>query len=307
MDGRLGEYMDLKINDIINFCYDDTEGIEFQLFLIALKCLIPYEDNIGCFFDMNRYKKEIELFAYYKNGDDDIIDYLIKHKIPSNNNDKLLEFKIIPIILSNTMWEQSFDEVFKAVAFYTLNINTILDALLISSAIHEFINDTEIKDIEIITKERLINFSVKKAFANNQIKEDKNYIIDFEKERIKEIIKPVLFEDNRINRYKSLSYIFKNMVIHVDSDKNEYSIGNNSMTNKNKADILGNYSQYLCKLRKGIINPEKLKISDKIPDIKECLKYPVFNHPLLGRCKIVEREKNEIIIRNKSGTMRFRI
>ncbi len=305
MDGRLGEYMQSKINSIINFCYDETDGIEFQLFLIAVKCLIPYEDNIGCFFDKNRYKKEIELLAYYKNGDDEIIDYWIKHKIQSNNNDKLLEYKIIPIILSNTMWEHLLDEVFKAVTFYTLNKNTILDAVLISSAIHEFINDTDIEDIEIITKERLINFSIKNAFANNKITADKNYIIDFEKERIKEIAKTILFEDDRISKYKILNYIFKN-----DSNKNltiENSKLSDNLTNQNNSDILVSFSSYLYKLRKGTINPEKLKISDKIPNIKECLKYPIFNHPLLGRCKVIEKTKNEVIIRNKSGIMRIRI
>lgn len=295
--------MELKINSIINFSYNETDGIEFQLFLIAVKCLIPYEDDIGCFFDMDRYKKEIELLACYKNGDDEITDYWIKHKIPSNTNDKLLEYKIIPVIISNTIWEQILREVLKAVSFYTLNKNTILDALLISSAIHEFVNDTDAKDIEIITKERLINFSIKNAFDSNQMTTDKNYIIDFEKERIKEIAKPILFDENKINKYKVLNYIFKND--DIDSKTESSKLLDNS--NSNSIDTLGSFSQYLYKLRKGIINPEKLKISDKIPDIKECLKDPMFNHPLLGRCKVIQRLKNEVIIRNKSGIMRIKI
>ena len=302
----LGEYMQSKINNIINFCYDETDGIEIQLFLIAVKCLIPYEDNIGCFFDKDRYKKEIELLAYYKNNDDEIMDYWIKYKIPSNNNDGLLEYKIIPIILSNTIWEHLLDEVIKAVTFYTLNKNTVLDALLLSSAIHEFINNTEIKDIETITKDRLINFSIKNTFANNQITADNNYIIDFGKERIKEISKPMLLGDNRISKYKALNYIFNNNSTY---NKDSTTQNNKLLDNSNNINsvLLGSFSQYLYKLRKGTINPEKLKIPDKIPDIKECLQQSIFNHPLLGRCKVIERTKNEVIIRNKSGIMRIRI
>lgn len=284
--------MQSKINSLLNYCYDDTEkpGIEFQLFLITVKCLIPYEDNIGCLFDIRRYKKEIELFAHYMNGNDENIDYWLQHKKPSNINDGLLEYKIIPIVLSNTVWGNLIDEVLKAVTFYTLNKNTILNAVLISSAIYEFMENNAIENIDGLTKERLISFSIKDFFIKNQIVTDKNYIIDFEKERIKFISKTMLFDDCTINKYKSLNRIFeKSASTYLDSD------------------IINSFSAYLYKLRKGTINPEKLKISDKLPELKECLKQPLFSHPLLGRCKIVNRTENEVIVRNKSGLMRIRI
>lgn len=300
--------MQSKIKDFINFCYNDTDSIDFQLFLITVKCLIPYEENIGCFFDVDRYRKEIKLFAYYKNSDDEIIDYWIKHKRPSNNKDKLLECKIIPIILSNTKWELLIDEVLRAVTFYTLNKNTILSAILISSAIYEFVENSDIENIEIVTKERLINFSIKDTFAKYQISTEKNYIIDFEKERIKLFTKPMLFDDNSISKYKSLNYIFNSKTSENKNTTNNSNRDNNdNSSSNNNTDIIDSFSSYLYKLRKGTINPEKLKISDKIPDLKECLKQPLFNHPLLGRCKVVKRSVNEVIIQNKSGLMRIKI
>ncbi|GEM_PF-2183974 len=48
------------INSLLNFCYNDTDSIEFQLFLITVKCLVSYEDSIGCGFVKDRYKLEGE-------------------------------------------------------------------------------------------------------------------------------------------------------------------------------------------------------------------------------------------------------
>lgn len=277
---------------MLNFCFDDIQKIDFQLFLITVKCLIPYDDKIGCLFDKDRYKKEIELFASYMNANDELIDYWLQNKEASNLEDNLLEYKIIPLALSNTVWENLTDELLKVVLFYTINNNTILSALLISSAVFDFMIGSDIESIEEAAKERLINFSVKEFLSKNQINADKNYIIGFEKERIKMIAKPILFDNNFVNRFKVLNYIFEKSP--------EYFTENNS-------DIINSFSVYLYKLRKGLISPEKLKIPDKIPDIKECLKYSAFSHPLLGRCKVIKRTGKEAIVRNKSGLMRIRI
>ena len=72
--------------------------------------------------------------------------------------------------------------------------------------------------------------------------------------------------------------------------------------------ILSSFSLYLFKLRKGIINPEKLKISNNnVPDLEEFLKRSSFVHPLLGRCTVLKRGKKEVILRNRSGLMKVNI
>ena len=284
--------MQYKINKMLNFCFDDIQKIDFQLFLITVKCLIPYDDKIGCLFDKDRYKKEIELFSSYMNGNDETIDYWLRNKEASNLDDNLLEYKIIPLALSNTVWENLTDELIKVVLFYTINKNAILNALLISSAVFDFMTGSDIDSIEAAARERLINFSVKEFLIKNQTNADKNYIIDFEKERIKMIAKPILFDNNSINRSKVLNYIFEKSPEHLT---------------ENNSDIIDSFSVYLYKLRKGLISPEKLIIPDKIPEIKECLKYSTFSHPLLGRCKVIKRTEKEAIVRNKLGLMRIRI
>lgn len=287
-----------KIYNLLKNCYendnDKIPNIEFQLFLITVKSLMPYEDNIGCMFDVSRYKKEIELFALYKNGNDDTIEYYLENKKPSSDEDKLLEYKILPIAISNTIWENLINETIKVVTFYSINKITVLNTILLSSAIFEYINDEQV-DLENInkkTKERIIQFSIKDFLENNHIELGKDHYIEFERERIKILSKPELFSEDFILKFKSLKHIFNN------ETKSEEQVN----------ETISNYSSYLFKLRKGTIDPEKLKISkEKIPDFKEFLKNPVFSHPLLGKCKIVKRTEKEVILRNKSGLMKVNI
>ncbi len=280
--------MQSRINSLLNYSYTvtDIHSIELQLFLLTVKCLMPYEDKIGCFFNVKRYYKEMELFAYYKNGMDETIEHWLERKIPTDKKDGLMEFKIIPIALVNTLWDNLVEEILKAVTFYTLNIETILDGIIVSSGIYEYMNNN-LENVHELTKERLIGFSVKEFIIKNNINVDKSYIIDFEKERIKTIQRNDFFN---LNRYKSIQYIF--------GEPNKES---------SEGTLIDSYSAYLYKLRKGRIDPEKLKIPDKMPDLKECLKKSYFNHPLLGKCKVEKRANNEVVVRNKSGLMRIRI
>jgi len=297
-----------KIYNLLEFSYENNNAdkipdIKFQLFLITVKSLLPYEDNIGCMFDKNRYEKEIELFSLYKNGNDDVIEYYLENKKLSEDEDKLLEYKILPIIITNTIWENLINEVMKAVTFYSINKGTILNAILLSSVVYEYF-DNENLDYENIsqkTKDRLIQFSIKELFENNNIEFEKNHYIEFERERIKILSKSDLFTEDNINKYKSLMHIFENESKTKFEEQTEETI-------KQENSILSNYASYLLKLRKGTINPEKLKINQrKIPELKEFLKSSVFSHPLLGKCKVVKRTEKEVILRNKSGLMKVNI
>jgi hypothetical protein len=288
-----------RIKGLLNYCYKDNiedklPDFKLQLFLIAVKCLMPSENEIGCYFDTYRYKKEIELFKFYKNGQDEILEYyFINHK-SSENYDNLLEYKLIPIIIANTEWDILLNETLKAALFYSVDKNTILNTILLSSVINEYLN-SNIENTYEVTRERLINFSLKNFLNVNNIQIKKNSLIEFEKERIKMLSKSELFTDNLKSEFNSLHYIYNEV-------KHEISI-----TDANET-VIDNFSQYLFKLRKGLISPEKLKISmDNIPDIKEFLNYATFNHPLLGKCKVLKRGEKEIILKNKSGLIRVNI
>jgi len=153
-----------RIYNLLKYCYNDNSGdrlpdINLQLFLIATKSMMPYEDAIGCSLDTIRYEKEIELLAYYKNGCDDSLKYYLENKKSWEKEDALLEFRIIPVIIANTQWDNLLNEVLKTVSFYSSNKKDILNSLIISSAVNEYLSeDIFPENINDIIKERVINF-----------------------------------------------------------------------------------------------------------------------------------------------------
>lgn len=292
-----------KLYNLLKYCYEDSivdtfAGIEFQLFLLSTKTLIPYEDKVGCMFDANRYKNEMDVFAYYKNGKDDTIDYYLNSRKTSTIEDELIEYKILPTVISNTVWDTLIEEVFKNVIFYTYNKHTILNAIIISSVIYEYLDvvDVDINDINNKTKDRLIQFSLKEFLEKSCVSQiNKSYLIGFEKERINMILKDNCISEDILIKFKALQHILSN-------SKAVKSI------NKDNEDLLSNFTSYILKLRKGTLNPEKLKYYQSvIPDFKEYLKHSSFVHPLIGKCVVVKRNDNEIILKNKLGLLKVNI
>lgn len=292
-----------KIQGLLKYCYNDNSDDELpdvglQLFLLTSKSLMPYEDKIGCMFDITRYEKEIELFKHYVNGQDDILEYYFMNKKPSEKEDELLEYKVIPIAISNTDWDVLLNEALKAVFFFSTNKDTILSAIIIISAIKAYLEDKDIKNIDIgiineVTKERLIGFSLKDFLNNNNFSLSKSDLIAFEKDRVEILLKDEPITDDLKEKYKVLKYICN------ERKQNEEMVGET---------LLSSFSLYLVKLRRGIISPEKLKISNKdIPEFKEFLKRSSFVHPLLGKCTVLKRRERDVILRNKSGLMRVKI
>lgn len=289
-----------KILNLLYSCYgvntgDKIPDIRFQLFLISVKSLMPYEDNIGCFLERDRYIKETDLLKLYINGHDDCIENYFKYKRPYEGEDNLIEYKILPVAIANIVWENLIEEVMRTTFFYSLNKSTIINSILISSAVYDYLSDEniDVENMNLNAKERLIQFSIKEFSEKHNIHLDKMSIIEFEKQRIKTITRTQIYSEELILKSKTLQYIIND----VSPEEKEYN-----------DELLSNYSSYLLKLRKGTISPEKLKIGDgKIPELKEFLKYSSFSHPLLGKCKIMSRTEKEIILRNKTGLMKVKI
>lgn len=292
-----------KIHSLLNYCYEDSisekfAGIKFQLFLLSTKSLVPFENKIGCGLDINRYEREMEVFRYYKNGNDETISYYFDNSKPSKIEDALLEYKILPIAISNTDWEILIDEVLKIVLLYTYNKNTILSAIILSSVIYEYFY-SEILDIDLVTsktKDRLIGFSLKDLYLNkNNMQINKEVIIEFEKERVKLLLRNNLLCETDILKFKSLQHIInKCMSCKIVDKDNEV--------------VLNNFAVYIQKLRNGTVNPEKLKFSqESLIDFKKYLSNSSFVHPLLGKCILLKKESSQIILKNKLGLLKVNI
>jgi len=84
-----------RIFELLNYCYSDSlvdeiGKLNYQLFVMSLKSMLPYENKIGCKFDEARYLDEIKTLRYYINGNDEVIctvididddgELIVKHK-----------------------------------------------------------------------------------------------------------------------------------------------------------------------------------------------------------------------------------
>lgn len=291
-----------KIYNLLRYCYEESieaeiAGMEFQLFIISAKSLLPYEEKVGCMFDTNRYKKEAELFSYYKNGRDAVVEGFLNKKGPSLSADGLLEYKILPIVMANTDYDTIIEEALKCVLLFTVNIQSIINTVILSSVIHEYLSEdsAEVESIRYKTKERLIQFSLKDFMGKNKLNPDKGYLIGFEKERVKVMMKDGYLTENMLNESRVLQFI-------INNNKSAKEI------NFNNEIVLNNFAAYILKLRKGTLNPEKLRIDGtKEYDFKSYLRNSSFSHPLLGKCIVVKRNDREIILKNKVGLLKVNI
>lgn len=288
-----------KIQNLLYSCYgenttDKLPDIRFQLFLTAVKSMMPYEDKIGCYLDLKRYNNEIELLKLYKNGRDDSLESYLKTRKAGEEEDKLMEYKILPAVIANTEWDNIVNEAVKAATFFSVSNTTILDSILLSSAVHDFLREEDAEHDVIVknAKERLIDFSLKEYSQKNNFELNKRNIIDYERERIKKISTSDIYSEDYIQKFSSLRHIFS-----MNAEVGEYN-----------DELLSSYSSYLLKLRKGIISPEKLKMPEgRMPELREFLKSQTFSHPLLGKCKIVKRSEEYVVLRNKTGLMKVNI
>jgi hypothetical protein len=229
------------------------------------------------------------------NGHDVCIDNYFINKRPYDGEDKLIEYKILPASIANTLWENLIEEVMRQTAFYTSSKKTIIDSILISSSVYDYLSEDNIDadNMNQNAKERLIQFSIKEFAEKQEIHLDKMNLIDFEKERIRTISGTRLYSDECILKFKTIHHIM-NIASLEGKEYND--------------ELISSYSAYLLKLRKGTINPDKLKtVEGKVPELKEFLKYSSFSHPLLGKCKVISRNEKEIILRNKTGLMKVNI
>ncbi len=294
--------MEQRIFELLNYCYSDslteeTGKLNYQLFIMSLKSMLPFESKIGCKFDEVRYSDEVKTLRYYLNGNDELVINKIKQNKPLTKSDVLIEYKIVPIVIANTYWENIINEALKCVVFYTYSKDSILEAIVLSSVLHEYIEGSSL-DIEYlhdVTKKRIIEFSIKDFYKDNfNISVKNNYIISFEKERISYLIKDNIFDIPSIANKKLINYILNN---------NHRESLQSVITDSNKAYLL-NFSSYLYKLRKGILDPNKIKYnSSDNTDLKIHLEKESFNHPILGKCLVIKRTENGAIVKTKIGNI----
>ncbi|QIB27197.1 hypothetical protein [Caloranaerobacter azorensis] len=302
-----------------------------ELFIITVKSLIPSMNVEGTIVEYTRFEEEIKLWINYRHGSN-------KPLISSVNkfddrtywveNDDSIYARIFPIVAANTQWDIILSEIIKNVLFTTGNIFVLQECIMLSKILYLILNSQKDYDKIIINlKEEIIQLSQKELISkyNKYYRADiatfpGNFVIDFEKTRI-ELLN--LFNGKTINNN---FYILGKVLDILRGDIEEFNqipynfflygmlgliVQNNSKTMEYKdKNFIQSLSDYLIKLRKSRINPESLYIkSYYMPDV---FKYDVqeeFNHSLLNRCKVINKEETEKLfityIKTKSGVYRF--
>lgn len=295
--------MEQRIHKFIQYCISDSiadeiPGLDYQLFTMSMRSMLPFENKIGCEFDENRYVDEIKTLRYYINREDRLVMNKIKQNAAMTVYDSLLEYKVIPIIISNSIWENIINEVLKCLVFYTYSKESILEAIVLSSVLHEYLenNCTDKTQLHNLTKQRIIEFSIKDFFMDKFSLPIKSvYNVGFERERISYIMKENILDIDSLLDKKIINYVLNENLHNNDTYENS---NNNTLS----------LSTYLYKLRKGMIDPRKIKyISSDNLELKHKIAQESFTHPILGKCQVLQRTEIEAIIKTKTGNIRVRV
>jgi hypothetical protein len=251
-----------------------------QLFIITCKSLKYRHTGIG--IDYNRYNEEIKLLKYYINGNNRALEEFFNGTVGKHEDDSVV-FRIIPLIIVNENFDFIEEEVVKNVILTTNNSKSLLDGLIYSYTLFNYLKNDEIEFKKI--KDNIIRFSIKK-YMNSYKSIDKKYILNFEKDRVKllEEMDKILIEiKNKIKSKKG----------NIEDKKDDYQ------------KIIINFSDYLTNIKKGTVSIESFSKDSSNNKIK-ITEGNVFDHYLLGKSKVVKRDKSEFYIKTKYGLFKFR-
>ncbi|WP_427338439.1 hypothetical protein [Caloranaerobacter sp. DY30410] len=302
-----------------------------ELFIITVKSLIPSMNVEGTIVEYTRFKEEIKLWISYRHGSNKpLINSVNKFddKTYWIEIDDSVYARIFPIVAANTQWDVILSEVIKNILFTTGNIFILQKCIILSKILYLILNGQKDYDKIISSlKEEIIRLSQKELISkyNKYYRADiatfpGNFVIDFEKTRI-ELLN--LFNGKSINNN---FYILGKVLDILRGDIKEFSqihynfflygilgliVQNNSELIEYKdKNFIQSLAGYLLRLRKSRINPESLYIKNYyMPDVFKYNVQEEFNHSLLNKCKVVNKEETEKLfityIKTKAGIYRF--
>ncbi|MBZ2175951.1 hypothetical protein K8M07_11950 [Schnuerera sp. xch1] len=292
-----------------------------DMIVLTIKSLIPSENYVSTNIDYTRYNEEIKLWKHYRHGENESLMNIFEDFNPHvywNYKDDSVYQRIMPIILVNNDFSTVKEEVIKNVLFTTGNIETLIEALLLSGILHYQTLDANAMIDRL--KEEVINLS-QSDFLNKYKKYYRtpietyrgNFSIDLERSKIQTLN---ILNLQHSNKFKTLQDCIKTL---LDNKEPETIIGkcinaHKKDMNNEQYDFRKYYYQlanYVYKLRKGRIDPKTLKIEKyNLPDIFQLKEGQAFYHSLLNRSKIIRRQEtdNNIIvhINTKSGKYTFK-
>lgn len=290
-----------------------------DLIIISIKSLVPSNNYVRVSIDYKRYSEEIKLWKDYRHGDNPSLLNLfndIDSKIYWEEIDNSIYPRILPIIMVNKDFTFIKEEVIKNVLFTTGNIETLIEAILISKIIF-LLMEEEINIIEKL-KEEVINLSQIEferdygKFYRFPTKEyGKNFVVSFEQQKVFALSVLNFSSSQGFQVLKDcLEVLLLNNIGTTIMGKCIGAFSDDKLEEGFDLDYYEELSLYLYRLRKGKIAPEALKI-DKyyLPDIFQFNEGEEFYHSLLNKCVVIKKEElrngRVVHLNTKSGIYRF--
>lgn len=275
---------------------------ESEIFLMILKSMILTEEEFGAVIDYNRLIKELETWKLYRHTNNEMLIKKLNEDYKEYNKNYFKELYIgsFAIIVSNENKKTVLKEILKMSFFFTGNIKLILQNYYESAILFNLLNGNSIEKTLMDSKQEIIRLSLKEEIEKYtkflKYKENENYILEFEKARVKLIMEiSNIEEDNFYIKDLKLGYILE-----CFSEESKYA---DTVTS------IGLY-EYLFKLRKGRISIDSFKNNyENNIDYFSLEKGSIIRDPVFGRFQlldIIQQDKYELrYIKTKIGKFRL--
>lgn len=292
-----------------------------ELFILSLKSLLALENKLELSINYDRYDREFALWKYYRTGSNPALDNILfqfNEESYLGEGDDSIIYRLLPLIFTNTVYENMYEELVKNILYTTGNLDSIVENILISKLIFMLLNSY--KDIDHELKEEVMNLRQEDFIDNfgNSFRIDidgssDKFKIAFEKTKIRAISILNGIEDIRMKKFSRLYNIYLSNEDNERGDLLGLLIEGLEEEDFYESEIsyFGELGAYLYKMRKSRIDPRLLLIEDYVmPNIFEYEKGECFNHSLLSTCRVVDKEiKNNLLyvrLETKSGVYNFR-
>lgn len=290
-----------------------------QLAIITIKSLMPMENEEGVRIDQERFTEELKLWKYYKIGSNkalmNAIDGLGDGDYWTTGDDSIVS-RIVPLLAANTRKEIAEEELIKSILFTSGKVEDLLGSILILNLIHSLNFNYGIEDLIAILKDRVIRLS-QTSYLEKYLDEyrtgdfPQNFQIEFEREKINVL--------NILNGKESDKYADLQDCLGVLEQKQPNTLmGRVLYSHLYKGEVYCrlpkfylSLEEYVFKLRKSRIEPEKLKMDKYIlPDIFSFKEGEVFYHSLLNQAKLIRRLRDgpmeTAVVQTRSGIYVFK-
>lgn len=288
-----------------------------ELFILSLKSLMPIENHVKVSIDYERYNREFNLWKYYRETSNPTLDNILfqrREDIYWEEKDDSLFYRLMPLVLTNSNFDYLFEEVIKNIAYTTGNFSSIIEYLLIAELYYMLINKYEniiegLKD-RVIALNQVEFFSDYGSYFRFPVENNKKYKIDFEMAKIEALNLLNIGSGSNMIELEGYLKIYKENM-ELPREKILESLLGLEDRYKKYDEYFYSLGEYLYKLRKSRIDPNKLRIKEyNCPDIFEYEVGEWFDHSLLNRSQVVEKViKGRFIcirLRTKSGFYNFK-